>query len=44
MYVPPSNRTPSALRKAAWERQQEVLAAKRASAQAQVAKVTLKKG
>jgi hypothetical protein len=41
-YVPPSKHTPSALRKARWEREQEVLAAGRASAQAQVAKATLK--
>jgi hypothetical protein len=36
-YVPPTNTTPKALRKARWEREQEVLAAKRASAQAKVA-------
>lgn len=39
-YVPPSNKTPKALRKAAWEREQEVKAAARASAQARVAKAT----
>lgn len=44
MFVAPSPKSPSALRKAAWERDQEVLSAKRASAQAQVAKATVKKG
>lgn len=43
MYVPPSNSSPSALRKARWEREQEVKATARASAQAKVAKVSLKK-
>jgi hypothetical protein len=42
-YVPPSSTTPSALRKARWEREQEVKAAARASAQAKVAKVSLVK-